>query len=276
MSPRDGSRVDPTGSLGGLRIHPRKRFALLEEIAADIDAMEDELAARGFPRGRARAAAIDRLYPGLAVVRELEAEEVAYRRLADRFGAEPVVFTERIGLGLVAMLTLVALAIGLARLDAFRSGGAFVWGSIVVISALVTNTLRVAFGLWVRQDMDAAARRRAWRIQVGLVLVATSIGGLGAAVESYVAAGSLAVRPEWGIGFALMRDVMLLAGLSLGAIVIGLSGWLALTPSLRSYDAFERRIAAAFGPVGPRLVRGTAEPPRSGHASPQDPGEVPL
>lgn len=261
MSPRDGRQVDPTGSVGGLRIHPRKRFALLEEIAADVDAMEDALAGRGLPRGRARAVAIDRLYPGPAVVRELESDEVAYRRWAERFGGGTVELTERIGLALVAVLTLVALAIGLARLDAFRSGGAYVWGSIAVISLLMTNTLRVAFGLWVRQDMDAAARRRAWRIQVGLVLVATSIGGLGAAVESYVAAGSLAVRPEWGIGFALMRDVMLLAGLSLGAIVIGLVGWLALTPSLRSYDAFDRRIACAFMPLAPRLVSAHAETP---------------
>jgi len=242
-------------------MHPRKRFALLEEIAADVDAMEDELAARGLPRGRARAAAIDRLYPGPAVVRELESETVAYRRLAERFGGDTVVLAERIGLALVAMLTLIVIAIALARLDVFRRGDVFVWANIVVISVLVTNTLRAAFGLWVRQDLDAVARRRAWRLQVGLVLVATSLAGLGAAVEAYAAAGSLAARPEWATGFALVREVMLLTSLGLGAIVIGLVGWLALTPSLRSYDAFERRIAGTFVALTPRLVSARAETP---------------
>ncbi|MFV1988478.1 MAG: hypothetical protein ACC682_14450 [Gemmatimonadota bacterium] len=262
MSPREASAGGREfgGEAGDLRVHPRKRLAILEEIAADVDAMEDELAARGIPRGVARAAAIDRLSPGPAVVRELEVDQVPYRRLTDRFGGGAVELAERLGLACIVILTMVAVALGLVRLDAFRNGGAFVWGTLAAIALLVTNTLRVAWGLWVRQDMVATDRRQAWRIQVGLVLVAISIGGLGAVSEAYLAAGRMVVRADWATAFALVRDVMLLLSLGLGAGVIGLVGWLALTPSLRSYDAFERRIAALFIPLGPRLVRGAGEP----------------
>ena len=71
-----------------IRVHPRTRLVLLEEIAADVDALEDELAARGIPRGQARAAAIARMYPGPEAARELEVDHAAYRRFAERIGGD--------------------------------------------------------------------------------------------------------------------------------------------------------------------------------------------
>jgi hypothetical protein len=248
----------PAPGAGELRVHPRKRLVLLEEIAADVDAMEDELAARGVPRGQARAAAIGRLYPGPEAARELELEQVAYRRLAARYGGGTLERAERLGLALIATLTTAAFAFPLGRLDVVRGGNVFVLGPTAAVALLVWNTLRVAFGLWVRQDMRARERRAAWRIQIGLVLVAASASGVGVAFEAYATAGRLAAAPDWVAGFGLLRDAMVLAALGLGAVVIGLTGWLALTPSLYAHDAFERRLTSLFAPLdltGPRMVR---------------------
>jgi hypothetical protein len=251
----EGPGPGPGPGLTDVRMHPRKRLALMEEIAADVDALEDELASRGVPRERARAAAMNRLFPDPAVVRELETDAVAYHRLAARIGGSRLVLAERVGLAAVALLTLITLARGLAQMDGFRSGGAFLWATIGMIALLVANTLRVAVGLWARQDMGAAERRQAWRVQVGLVLVAISVSALGSASEAYLGALRMEVGAGSLAGFALARDVLILVAMGLGATVIGLVGWLALTPSLRSYESFERRIATVFVAPGPRLVR---------------------
>ena len=120
--------------------------------------MEDELAARGIPRGQARAAAIARLYPGPEAARELEVDHAAYRRFAERVGGARLARLERWGLGAVGVLSMAALALGPGRLDVLRTAGPFLWGTILAISLLIANTVRVAFCLWVRQDMTATAR----------------------------------------------------------------------------------------------------------------------
>jgi hypothetical protein len=183
---------------------------------------------------------------------------VAYRRLAARYGGGTLERAERLGLALIATLTTAAFAFPLVRLDVVRGGNVFVLGPTAAVALLVWNTLRVAFGLWVRQDMRARERRAAWRIQIGLVLVAASASGVGVAFEAYATAGRLAAAPDWVAGFGLLRDAMVLAALGLGAVVIGLTGWLALTPSLYAHDAFERRLTSLFAPLdltGPRMVR---------------------
>jgi hypothetical protein len=239
----------------GLRLHPRKRLVLLEELRADLDALEDELTARGLPRSRARAAAAMRLLPDPQAARALEHEAALYHRLARGRGGTVLQKAERVAIGLVAALVAVALAVAMAGLELTGSAALFALAMITLISLIVANTLRVAWGLWVRQDLRAADRRAAWRVQLGLILVGISIGGLGAVVLAYGATGRLVSSADVSTAFTLVRDVALLASLGLGAAVIGLLGWLALTPSLRSYDLFERRIAAVFVPPGPRLVR---------------------
>jgi len=252
MRPRDATlpRLER-----GLRLHPRKRLVLLEELIADLDALEDELASRGIPRGAARAAAIRRLVPGPAAVRELEAAGAAYRRLAGGAREAFVRVAERVAIAGVSAFTLVALGLAVARLGLHGWAGGFAWAMVGAIAVIVANTVAVAVGLWVREDLRAADRRTAWHVQLGLILVAVSLGGLGATVLAYEAAGRIAASPDVPVAFGLIRDVSLLASLGTGAAIIGLSGWLALTPSLRSYDLFERRIAAVFVPAGPRLVR---------------------
>lgn len=246
--PRSRGGVAERTLAGVLRIHPRRRFQLLEEISADVDALEESLVARGISRDRARAAALDRMLPDAGVARELEEGRVAYRRLEARFGADRLVIAERAGLAAIAGLTLIPLVTGLVRLDAFRAAGPFVWALVVTVAAIVANTGRLAFGLWVRQDLTAAARRRAWRLQVGLVLVAVSVAGAGVGLVAWNAADLLAADPDPITGWAMVGDVMGLASLGLGAVALGLIGWIVLTPSLRSYDTFERRIAALFAP----------------------------
>ena len=247
------SRPDGRASRAQPRMHPRHRFVLFEEIAADVDAMEDELVTRGMSRASARAAAIRRLYPGPEAVRALEVDRVPYRRFADRFGGRRIALAERVGLALVAATMGAGLAASLGRADAI-GGSPFSWAVVVVISLLVAHTIRVAIGLWVKQDMDARRRRTAWRTQCGLILLAVCIGGTGAAIEAYRAAAYLEVTPGWQVAFAALGDVLTLTALALGAIVIGLSGWMALTPSLRAYELFEIRLRTLFSPAGPRPV----------------------
>ena len=231
-----------------LRIHPRRRFEILEEISADVDSLEETLASRGVPRGRARAAALERLLPDDRVVRQLEEGAVPYRRLEARLGTARLHAAERLALAAIASLTVVGVLIGLIRLDAFRTGGGFVWALAAIVAAIAANTGRLAYGLWVRQDVSAADRRRAWRLQVGLVLVAISVAGTGVGIAAWTATGALATEPDLVTAWRLVRDVMAFASLGLGAVALGLTGWIALTPSLRSYDVFERRIAALFAP----------------------------
>ncbi|MDX1395486.1 MAG: hypothetical protein R3195_13950 [Gemmatimonadota bacterium] len=238
-----------------LRIHPRRRFEILEEISADVDSLEETLASRGVPRGRARAAALERLLPDDRVARQLEEGAVPYRRLEARLGTARLRAAERLALAAIASLTIVALLIGLVRLDAFRTGGGFVWALAAIVAAIAANTVRLAYGLWVRQDVSAAVRRRAWRLQMGLVLIAISVAGTGVGIAAWTAAGALAAEPDVVTGWRLVREVMSLASFGLGAVSLGLIGWIALTPSLRSYDTFERRIAALFAPPGtPRRI----------------------
>lgn len=237
----------------GLRLHPRKRLVLLEELLADLDALEDELAARGLPRRQAREAAARRVLPSAETARELEAEAAAYPRLADEAGARVLRVAERAAIGLVAALIAVALGLGLAGLEPGGPATGFAWAMAAAIALIVANTVRVAVAMWVRQDLRADGRREAGRIQLGLVLMAVSLSGLGGAVVAYAAAGDFAAGASPPAPLALVRDVALLVSLGLGAALIGRLGWLALTPSFRSYETFERRIAALFLPPGPTL-----------------------
>jgi hypothetical protein len=235
-----------------IRVHPRTRLALLEEIAADVDALEDELVARGLTRAHARAAAVGCLYPGPEAARELEVDHAAYRRFAERVGGDRLARLERAALGLVGILTMAGLAVTLGRLETLRGAGPFLWGAIAATSLLVANTVRVAFCLWVRQDMRAAERRTARRVQMGLVLLIGSLCVAGSAAEAYDAAGRLEASPDWATGFAMLRDIMALLALGLGAVVIGLTGWQAVTPSLYRYESLEQRVANVFVASGPR------------------------
>lgn len=241
-----------THDIRHIRVHPRTRLALLEEIAADVDALEDELVARGLSRAHARAAAVGRLYPGAEAARELEVDYAPYRRFAERVGGDRLARLERVALGLVGILTMATLALTLGRLETLRGAGPFLWGAIAATSLLVANTVRVAFCLWVRQDIRAAERRAARRVQMGLVLLVGSLCLAGAAAEAYGAAGRLEASPDWATGFAMLRDVMVLLALGLGAVVIGLTGWQAVTPSLYRFESFEQRVASVFVAPGPR------------------------
>ena len=61
------------------------------------------------------------------------------------------------------------------------------------------------------------------------------------------------MRPDMGAVALMVRDVGVLLALGLCAVVVGLTGWQALAPSLNSYEVFERRLAGAFRLPGPRL-----------------------
>ena len=238
-----------------LRLHPRKRLVLMEELRADLDALEDELAARGLPRSQAREAAARRVLPDAETARALELEAAAWPRLAGRAGDRALRAAERAAIALVAVLVAVALGLGMARLRPGGPAAGFAAAMAIVISLIAAHTVHVGQALWLRQDLRADGRREAGRIHLGLVLVAVSLSGLGATVVAYDAAGALASRAAAPGVFALVRDVALLVALGLGAVLIGRLGWLALTPSFRSYETFERRIAALFLPTGPTLHR---------------------
>ncbi|MFQ5691126.1 MAG: MotA/TolQ/ExbB proton channel family protein [Gemmatimonadota bacterium] len=143
-------------------------------------------------------------------------------------------------------MATLALVGSLARLDVLRTGGPIVWGVIVAAALLAANTLRVAFRLWVRQDIRAAERRRAWRTQLGLVPTAVSFSALGATVAAYETAGQIAVHADWAGGLRFVRDVMVLLWGVLGAVL----GFLGTTVGLsQAAGAFAEISNASPGPI---------------------------
>ncbi|WP_419164624.1 hypothetical protein [Candidatus Palauibacter sp.] len=231
-----------------LKVSPRRRLELIEELGADAEALQEALERRGHRPARARRAALRQLVPTEEALSELEAQHAPAlgRRLR---AAGWLDRAERVG---IAGATILAGAAALVAVRWHAPAGAaaiLAWPQVAVVAFLATNWTRAAKRLWIDGDLRPEPRRRLWERQVGLVVAAVALGALGAAWEGYTALGALeaeaAATPA--LWEAVRRGVSF-AALGVGAAICGLFGWLAITPRLISDETIEGRISRLFAP----------------------------
>ena len=163
-----------------LKVAPRRRLDLIEEVDADARALQAELERRGRTPGQARRAALRRVVPTREALTDLE-----YRH-APRLGrwARSAGWVDRIVvLGVALAATLAGL---IAVISMYGSGvpdvAAFVtWPLAVVIAALAANLCWATLQLSIHGDLRPLQRRLLWNRQAGLVVAAVALGALGAA-----------------------------------------------------------------------------------------------
>lgn len=235
----------PDDTLGavdsGLSVPPRKRLELIEELGADAQALQTELERRGYDARTARRIAAGQGVPSGEVLAELEAQHAP--RLGRWIGeAGHAGSIERLGATATAILAGSAMLAVLWWQDPRAASSLLAWSLVVVVALLTSNWIRAAKGLWIDGDLRPALRQVLWARQIGLIVAAVSLGGLGAAWEGYVALGALETSPV-AVWIAIQRAVFF-SILGFGAAAFGLLGWLALIPRLVTDEACERRIAA--------------------------------
>lgn len=259
-----------------LKVAPQRRLDLIEEVDADVRALQAELERRGHTPGEARRAALRQVIPDDEALADLEA------RHAPRLGrwADAAGWIDRavvLGVALVATLAgLIALIVmygsGVPDVPAF-----VIWPLVVVIGALGANLSWAVIQLLVHGDLRPRQRRLLWTRQAGLLVAAVALGALGAAWVGHVTLAPLeppmiAVRespmaepparrspveepPLWEPpAWEAVGRMATVAGTGLAAAVFGLFAWLALTPRLLTDEEAEHRIARFFAQARPHLA----------------------
>ena len=223
-----------------LKAPPRRRLELIEELGADAEALQEELERRGYDARTARRIAVGRVAPSGEVLAELEARHAPrLGRWARKAGVATGI--ERMGAAMTAVLAGASLLAVLWQQDPGVASGLLGWSLVGVVALLSSNWVRAAKGLWIDGDLPAEQRRTLWERQVGLILAAVSLGGLGAAWQVYSVLG--AVEASSGEIWAAVQRGVFFGVLGVGAAAFGLLGWLALLPRLVTDEACERRIA---------------------------------
>jgi len=235
-----------------LAVPPRRRLDLLEEVDADVEALQAELERRGYGPAQARRAALRQTVPGTETLAQLEAQHAPPLSRWAR-GTGWIDRAERLG---IVVATGVAGAVAfttILRSGPLGSAAVLAWFQVIVVALLAANWTRAAKHLWVAGDLRPDLRRQLWERQIGLVVLAVALGALGAAWEGYSAYEALAAEDFAvpAIGDAVRRIVSC-AALGFGAAIFGLFGWLAITPRLISDETIERRISTFF--AGSRLA----------------------
>ena len=179
-----------------LKVSPERRLELIEEVDADVDALQEELERRGYPPAAARRAALNRFLPAPETLVALEAQH---------------------GPPLGRWLRAAGIRGRVERLGAMA-----------------------AASLWIDGSLPPERRRLLWARQVGLIVTAISLGGLGGTWEGYTALG--AFDASSGAAWTAVHRSVFFAALGFGAALLGLLGWLALIPRLITDETAEGRI----------------------------------
>lgn len=249
-----------------LKVAPRRRLDLIEEVDADARAMQAELEGSGRTSRQARQDALRHFVPADQAIEELEA------RHAPRLGrwARSAGWADRVVVLGVALAATLAGFIAVAALYGYGvpDVAAFVtWPLAAVIGALAANLCWAVIQLLIHGDLRPTQRRLLWNRHAGLLVVAVALGALGAA---WVGRATLAPLeppaiaapespmeqpPVWEppVWEAVGR-MATVAGTGLAAAVFGLFGWLALAPRLLTDEEAERRIARFFSQARPQLT----------------------
>lgn len=246
---------DPlAGMEARLRLHPGRRLEIVEELAADLEALEDELVARGLPRAEAREAARRRLLPDTDAISALERTHGP-----DRPRPAPVEWLrrwERVAvLGLTAVLVgwLAASAVG----GGIRVSPLFVAVELGLVGLMVANWATAGLRVLLGEDVRRDERHRFGRRQTGLIVAAFAAAALGTAVEAYaLTAVATPTPPGPAVVWSAVGRIASTAALGLAGPIVGLLAWLSLTPRFIRYERIEARIRRLFRARGPRLESG--------------------
>jgi len=236
-----------------VKLAPRHRLDLVQEVDADVRAMQAEMERRGCSPVEARREAIRRLVPVGEAVRQLE----------DRHAPRPGRWLRTdgrwlhadgrgdrvtgLGIGAAALLGGTVGIVATVRPGLSGTAMALSWALVMVFALLVANLARVAAQLWLHGDLRVRQRRRLWARHAGLIVTAVALGALGAAWEGYlVLTNTDQVNSPALLAWETAGTVAHFAATGLAAAILGLFGWLAIAPRLIADQEIERRIADFF------------------------------
>lgn len=236
-----------------LRVGPRHRLELIEEVDADVRALQAELERRGRTPAEARREALRQLVPADDALEQLEARHGS--RLQRRIrAARWMDLAVRLGVGAAATLAGLA-AITVAAPGPDGPPAALVWSQVMLIALLAANVAWTGARLWIHGDLRSGERRLLWTRQGGLIVAAVALAALGAAWEGQVAfattdPATISSLAAW----AVVQKVAHVVAIGLATAIFGLFGWLAITPRMITDDEVERRIARFFARARPPLT----------------------
>ncbi len=202
-----------------------RRLRLLEELAFDLEELEQRFVDEGMAPSDARARALEALVPDPATLATLDRLHAPmYRRLTSHLREARLRLLERVVLAVAGLGVLVAESALLFRTPLLADPSPFLWPTLFLGAVLAAGVLARGFGLWIRGDRDPrSAGNRGILVLAGLPLVAAAGGAL---VDLYVLAGTLELEPERATALTLqwlMRDATLLCV----ALLLALAGGLA-------------------------------------------------
>ena len=233
-----------------LKVSPERRLELIEEVDADVVALQAELERRGYSPAAARRAALCRLLPATETLATLETQHAPWLgRWLSNMGIRPGI--ECLGATAVAVLAAMSLWAAIWRWDNAGASTLLACALVVVVALLAANWFRAAASLWIDGSLAPERRRLLWARQVGLIVTAISLGGLGATWEGYTALG--APDASFVAAWTAVHRSVFFAALGFGAALLGLLGWLAVIPRLITDETVEGRITALL--VRPHPVR---------------------
>ena len=231
-----------------LKVAPRHRLDLIEEVDADVKALQAELVRRGRDPVQARRAALRQLAPAGAAIEKLEARHTSRLGRWARASA-PMDRALMLGVAAIATLAGVRAVMALQGLVSLGPTAVLAWPQAVVIALLAANLARAVTQLWIHGDLRSTQRQSLWARQAGLIVAAVALGALGAAWEAYPAF----VTPA-SAGWEVVGRTASLAATGVATAIFGLFGWLAITPRLIADEEIERRITSFFAQARPALA----------------------
>ena len=172
-----------------LKVSPELRLELIEEVDADVDALQEELERRGYSPESARRAALNRFLPAPGTLVALEAQHGPrlgqWLRAAGWAGR-----IERWGALAAAIMAALSLLAAIWSRASAAASAPLACSLVLVVALLAANWFRAAASLWIDGSLPPERRRLLWARQVGLIVTAISLGGLGATWEGYTALGA--------------------------------------------------------------------------------------
>ena len=236
-----------------LKVGPRHRLDLIEEVDADVRALQAELERRGRTPAEARQEALRQLVPAEDALDQLEARHGSQlqRRIRTAGWLDLAV---RLGVGTAATLAGLA-AITIASPGPDGPSAALVWSQVILIALLAANVAWAGARLWIHGDPRSNERRLLWTRQGGLIVAAVALAALGAVWEGQVAVtttdpAAISSLSAW----AVVQKVAHVVAIGLATAIFGLFGWLAITPRMIADEEVERRIARFFARARPPLT----------------------
>jgi len=248
-----------------VKLAPRQRLDLVEEVGADVRAMQTEMERRGCSPVEARREAIQRLVPTGEAVEQLEdrhAPGLGRWLRADGRWLHGDGRGDRVaGLGIGAAAVLGGAVGIIAIVRPGLSGAAMVlsWALVIVFALLVANLARAAAQLWLHGDLRVRQRRRLWDRHAGLIVTAVALGALGAAWEGYlVLTNTEQVASSALLAWETAGTMAYFAATGLATAIFGLFGWLSISPRLIADQEVERRITEFFAQDRAKLTLSTS------------------